>query len=314
MTQDELQKLRDLPIEGVTERLGIKVRHGRFLCPVHPDHTPSASVSKSRTSWKCWSCGAGGNAIDLTMHVLNKSFREACEWLGGPSIQEEVKRIKDKRKMEVSIPDSSSPIPISFDASRYERFFAHPFLSAKAQSFLYKERKLDPRVVRWCRLSSWEDKEGVNWLQIPFFDMEGHLTGIQNRNLDYTPDCGLPRFRFPYGSHCGIFNLPVLNRLQTGDELWIAEGSSDCLSLLSDHKRSIAIGSATLLHPRDKEMLSDLNDRLSIQWKMAPDQDIPGHRLFEQLKEILPNLEHVALPQGCKDYSDYYLLKLQDHG
>ena len=80
---------------------------------------------------------------------------------------------------------SSSGKSSSFDASRYARFFEHPWLNEAARRFLFEERKIDWRVVNWCRLTSWTDKKGINWLQIPYFDMEGRLIGIQNRNLDY---------------------------------------------------------------------------------------------------------------------------------
>ena len=40
---------------------------------------------------------------------------------------------------------------------------------------------------------------------------------------------------------------------------------------------------------------------------MYPDRDAPGERLFLQLQEVLPGLVHHQLPQGCKDYSEYYL-------
>ena len=39
---------------------------------------------------------------------------------------------------------------------------------------------------------------------------------------------------------------------------------------------------------------------------MYPDQDAPGERLFLELKEVLPSLEHHQLPQGCKDFGAYY--------
>lgn len=39
---------------------------------------------------------------------------------------------------------------------------------------------------------------------------------------------------------------------------------------------------------------------------MFPDADAPGERLFMQLKEVLPNLEHHHLPKGFKDYGDYF--------
>jgi hypothetical protein len=37
---------------------------------------------------------------------------------------------------------------------------------------------------------------------------------------------------------------------------------------------------------------------------MFPDADVPGERLFLQLKEVLPDLVRHQLPEGCKDYSD----------
>jgi hypothetical protein len=192
----------------------------------------------------------------------------------------------------------------SFDASRYERYFERPWLNEEARRFLFDERRLDPRVVRWCRLTSWKDKQGVPWLQIPYYDQEGRLTGVQNRNLVRG---GSPRFRFPSGSQCGIYNLPVLNRLRPGDALYITEGSSDCWAMLSAGHKAIAIPSATLLTKRDVELLSMVNVQWSMEFHMYPDRDEPGERLFLQLQRVLPSLVHHQLPPGCKDFSDYYL-------
>ena len=67
--------------------------------------------------------------------------------------------------------------------ARYARYFEYPFLNDAARHILFEERRLDERVVRWCRLTSWEDKQGVPWLQTPYNDREGKLVGVQNRNL-----------------------------------------------------------------------------------------------------------------------------------
>ena len=328
MDKFELQKLRDLPIEGVAERLGLRVVRHKALCPFHDDHHASLSFKVSKNTFRCFVCDAKGGTIDLVMRFLNKDFREACRWLA-----DENNIILDEWKCTPEPTPLCTPEPTplcTFDATRYERFFERPWLSPEARRFLFEERRLDPRVVRWCRLTSWRDRQGTPWLQIPYYDREGRLTGVQNRNLTpskpprgeafHSPSGeteGGPRFRFPQGSQCGIYNLPVLNLLKPGDELYIAEGASDCWSLLSAGHKAIAIPSATLLSKKDIELLSSLNSSPKqgrpggVTFHMYPDRDAPGERLFLQLQQVLPSLVHHQLPPGCKDYSEYYLKKLR---
>ena len=293
MDRIQLHKLRDLPIEGVAERLGLRVVRHKALCPFHDDHHASLSFKVSKNTFRCFVCGASGGPIDLVMRYLRKDFLDACRWLA------------DENNVILTEyqPKEEKP-PKPFDASRYSRYFERPWLNDEARRFLFEERRLDPRVVRWCRLTSWRDKQGVPWLQTPYYDQQGKLIGIQNRNLVRFAS---PRFRFPQGSECRIYNLPVLNRLRPGDTLFIAEGCSDCWSLLSAGYKSIAIPSATLLGKKDAELLQSFGSVKSIRFEMWPDNDAPGERLFMQLREVLPSLVHHQLPLDCKDFSEYYL-------
>ena len=294
--------LRDLPIEGVAERMGMEVTRHKALCPFHDDHHASLSFNVRKNTFRCFVCGAHGGTIDLVMKGLRKDFKEACSWLGGGEMMVQGSMFKSSRD---SFQDSGFKFQEKpFDASRYERYFQRPYLSPEAKRFLFEERRLDERVVRWCRLTSWRDRQGVNWLQIPYYDREGKLVGIQNRNLQKGAQ---PRFRFPQGSECGIYNLPVLNRLHEGESLYITEGCSDCWAMLSAGHKAIAIPSATLLKPKDVRLLETLNRELGTPFHMAPDRDEPGERLFLQLQKVLPNLVHHQLPFGCKDYSEYYI-------
>ena len=298
MEKYELQKLRDLPIEGVAERLGLYVSHHKCLCPFHDDHHASLSFHIGRNTFRCFVCDAKGGTIDLVMRHLGKNFKEACQWLSNGELDSSFK-IQDSSNLKRETWNLKP-----FDASRYEKYFEHPFLNGEARKFLFEERRLDERVVRWCRLTSWKDKQGVPWLQIPYYNCEGKLVGIQNRNLIKG---ALPRFRFPQGSQCGIYNLPVLNLLKPGDELYIAEGCSDCWSLLSAGHKAIAIPSATLLTNDVRSKMEEVRGRFSIQFHMWPDRDEPGERLFLQLQKVLPSLVHHQLPPTCKDFSEYYL-------
>ena len=333
MNNQHLQQLRALPIEEVAARLGLDVRAHKALCPFHADHHPSLSFNVRRNSYRCFVCDAHGGTINLVMHLLHKTFPEACSWLSNGTYQ------PSTIIYNLSSINSTPP----FDASKYEKFFARPYLSPAAKAFLFDQRHLDPRVIRWCRLTSWRDRNGIDWLQIPYYDRDGKLVGVQNRNLSYNkenfdaegplstfrfplstsqrPDAEgplstfhfplststAPRFKFPKGSHCSIYNLPILGRLQPGEPLYIAEGASDCWALLSAGHKAIAIPSATLLSKKDKDQLLSINYNLLTPFHMYPDRDAPGERLFLQLKDLLPNLQHHHLPSSCKDFSDYYL-------
>ena len=385
MEKYEIQKLRELPIEKVAKQMGIKVEHHKALCPFHDDHHASLTFSKTKNSCRCYVCMRNSiGTIDLAMRYLGKDFPSACRWLAGEhqiQLEEDSSSGKsssfggsssDGSSSGSSSGDSSSGDnsgKSSFDASRYARFFEHPWLNQAARRFLFEERKIDWRVVNWCRLTSWTDKKGINWLQIPYFDTDGRLIGIQNRNLDYkkkrssSGGCSsdekassagnlsssggcfsegnvssagnlsssgggssegnvsseekspgeekeqdAPRFRFPYGARCSIYNLPVVKRLKPGERLFITEGCSDCWAMLSAGHKAIAIPSATLLKPEDKQLLTDIGRLYQVEFHMFPDQDVPGESLFMQLREMLPQLVHHQLPPGCKDFSEYYLL------
>ena len=297
ITDSQLSELRTLPIEGVAQRLGLTpVRHVT-LCPFHNDRHPSLHFNVSKNTYKCFVCDVHGGTIDLVMNLLHKSFLEACEWLS------------EEHSIQV-FPQSSTPDPKpskAFDASRYAYFFERPWLNEEARKFLFDERRLDSRVVTWCRLTSWRDKQGTPWLQTPYYDRDGKLIGIQNRNLIRG---ARPRFRFPSGAKCSIYNLPVLNLLKPEETLYITEGCSDCWAMLSSGHKAIAIPSATLLTRKDAKLLETLNLELGTKFAMYPDQDIPGERLCLQLQQLLPSLVRLSLPPSCKDYSEYYLQTL----
>ena len=44
----------------------------------------------------------------------------------------------------------------------------------------------------------------------------------------------------------------------------------------------------------------------AFSFHMYPDRDAPGERLFMQLQQVLPSLVHHQLPEGYKDFGEYY--------
>ena len=51
------------------------------LCPFHDDHSPSMTVSTSKNIFKCFVCGAGGDAVSFVMKHENYSYPEALRYL-----------------------------------------------------------------------------------------------------------------------------------------------------------------------------------------------------------------------------------------
>ena len=294
MERYEIQKLRDLPIEGVEQRLGLSVARHKALCPFHDDHHASLSFSVRRNSFRCFVCGASGGTIDLVMRYMNWGFREACKWLADENCI-----ILEEWKPQLSTLNSQLS---TFDAQKYERYFERPWLNEAARRFLYDERRLDARVVRWCRLTSWTDRQGVSWLQIPYYNQEGRLVGVQNRNLVRD---ALPRFRFPAGSQCGIYNLPVLNLLRPGEDLYITEGCSDCWAMLSAGHKAIAIPSATLLSKADADQLSTLHSQLhSTCFPIATN---PASVSFSNCNKSCPRSFNTSCPRIAKISANIFL-------
>jgi len=67
----------------VGEYLSLRRAGSRYkaLCPWHDDHNPSLEVNPERQSFKCWSCGVGGDVIDFVKNYEHVDFPEALRML-----------------------------------------------------------------------------------------------------------------------------------------------------------------------------------------------------------------------------------------
>ena len=308
MERFDIEKLRALPIEGVAERLGLAVKKHKALCPFHPDSHPSLSFYAKRNMYKCFVCDAHGGPIDLTMKVTGKSFVEACRWLA-----DEHNVILTEWKPVEKFWKEYPP-----DVEYLSRLVQHPLLTAEARDFLFRERRIHPAVVRWLGISS-ISKPAPCWrhgkpyydapsLLFPYRDRSGRLMNVQSRYLGKKE--GVPRFRFASHSECRVYGLPVFERLKTGEGLWLSEGVTDCLALLSSGRKAIAIPGATLLKPEDVKLLATLKSEKRTVFHIFPDRDEPGERLYRQLLTAINSigacLIRDELPDGCKDFGQWW--------
>ena len=88
------------------------------LCPFHDDSTPSFSVSPIKGVYKCFSCGAAGNAVKFVMQYEQMTYWEALKWLGKKyNIEVKEREMTSEEKLQAS--ERESMLIVNEWASNY---------------------------------------------------------------------------------------------------------------------------------------------------------------------------------------------------
>ncbi len=112
---EEILRRTDL-VQLVGRRVKLE-RRGRVfwgLCPFHKEKSPSFKVENERRNYKCFGCGAGGDAFRWLMETEGLPFREAIERLAGeagvelPKWSHEDEAREQKRKSLYDIVDAAA--------------------------------------------------------------------------------------------------------------------------------------------------------------------------------------------------------------
>ncbi|MCM1139584.1 MAG: CHC2 zinc finger domain-containing protein [Muribaculum sp.] len=310
---------------------------------MHDDHTPSLKfLGRDKQDWWCFVCNKGGHGpISLVMAHEGIPFKDACLILGkmyGILIEGTPYTNRLYKPVRKIAPESHQQIDDSdgrpFQKEVCEWVVTNSCLSDIAKSFLFSERRLSERVVNDLNIGSisnsfrlreklWNlfssdillesgliKKETGNinlftpCLIFPYYDMDGDLVGLQSR---YLGEKGKgPRFQFISKRKTRLFNLPILKKLSKGDDLYISEGVTDCMALLSAGLNAVALPSATIIPEDDLYLIRDFN------LKMYPDMDENGtglecfYKIESYFIKMSGKIEKLLLPNGFKDFGEYY--------
>jgi DNA primase len=105
------------------------------LCPFHDEKTPSFTVSADKGFYKCFGCGAYGNAIDFVMQFENRDFLDAIEILA------------EMQNLEIPVERGASPTDESqslYEILREADQFYRQQLREHAEAIAYlKQRGID---------------------------------------------------------------------------------------------------------------------------------------------------------------------------
>ena len=122
-------------VVDLLEQIGGPGRNGKYRCPApdHPDQNPSCSIftrKDGRTGWRCWSCGARGDLIDL-QELMGADKKQALLEAGLIEHDDEFgkKKSKPKKRVKPTNRGDEPPPPEEWPASWGESEWAEAPIS-----------------------------------------------------------------------------------------------------------------------------------------------------------------------------------------
>ena len=258
---DEIRDRADI-VDLIGEYVDLKRSGSNYmgLCPFHSEKTPSFSVSPSKSIFKCFGCGVGGDVITFVMKRENLSFPESVEFLADKyNVRLEVYKDENKEARE----KRNRLYEINREAGLH--FLKNYQESQKAQLYL-KNRMLNGKTIR---------SYGIGYSKDSWTDLYDHLTKMgykeeellelnlisKSKNGNYI-DRFRDRVMFPiinrnnriigFGArafgdakpkylnsretpifHKGsnVFNINIISRESTRERIILVEGYMDVISL-----------------------------------------------------------------------------------
>lgn len=252
-TVKERVSIRDaLDHFGITARLTEKGDSLIGACPIHKgENQTSFRVSLSKNAYHCFSCGAGGNVLDLVAALEGIEVRQAALLLADifgvesgrgaerPAQPAETTQEAPSPTLHRRVEEDQAPNePLKFELDKLDG--AHPYLA---------ERGLQPETVAAFGVG-FHDGRGImkGRIAIPIHGTAGKLLAYAGRFPGEPPE-GEPKYRLPSGFHKSLELFNLCRALGEPDEtpLAVVEGFFDCMRLWQlGYRRVVAVMGSTV--------------------------------------------------------------------
>ncbi|KAF5066145.1 DNA primase [anaerobic digester metagenome] len=331
MLRYNTNQLNCLNILSVAEHLGISVGRGqKTLCFIHSEKTPSLFFDLAKNRWHCFGCGAGGGVIDLVMQFNKVGFCDACEWLESVFMLKNTTPYPVKRSIQSHAKATPSE-KIPLDISLYTSIIDGLSLSDKAANYLCEIRALSMNVVERnhiCSIDNIADfykkvilAYGVerlfsggllktnncnelkrSWWQpgivFPYYSYDGGVVNLQLRPYSESR----AKYMFLNGIPTAMYNERQLQKLNSGDVVYLCEGAMDALSLNTKGYNAVGIPGVNSFQDAWVDHIGRFNVIILF------DNDIAGTENAEILKERLIqkniNVQIKHIPKNYKDVNE----------
>jgi DNA primase len=328
----------NLIAESVTLQSQRGGREFAGLCPFHDDHNPSMRVYPERQSYKCWSCGEGGDCFSFVMKRENIGFREALEMLAQRANVELPRSYRPAGEQSASRDNKNRLYEIvAWAENEFHECLLKSPLAERARRYL-KERGISGTSISRFRLGyhpdNWQwliekargrytpaemetvklagEREGnngfydyfVDRVMFPIRDAQKRPVAFGGRILPDSRDTGMGKY-FNSVDNVLFHKSRLLYALDHARELIsksgtvvVTEGYTDCIMA---HQHGLSNFVATLGTALNETHVMNLK-RLARRVVLVYDGDGPGQRATER-----------ALPKLLSHEIDLRILSLPDH-
>lgn len=348
ITAETIESVKNaIDIEGVIERFLPLKKQGKYLkglCPFHNDKSPSFVVTPSKGMYKCFSCGAGGDAIKFVQEHEKLDFIGAIKYLGqqyGVKIEDKPMTDKDKELQQ----ERES----IFSALTYAKDFYTSKMSQSSEGKsiglnYFKKRGFTDKTIQdfglgyspqgWSNLLDAAEKIGYKEeilekaglitikdktkrydrfrgrVMFPLQDITGRVVGFTARTLgdDKPKYINSPETKVYHKSQVlyGLFQSKNSIRLQ--DNCYLVEGQTDVISLYQAGIKNVVASSGTALTVEQIKLIKRFSKNITVIF----DGDEAGlkaaTRGIDLILENDMNVKVVVLSQG--EDPDGYCKKL----
>ncbi len=342
MDQVEEIKSRIDIVDLINEYLNLKKagRNYKALCPFHDEKTPSFMVSPELQIFKCFGCGASGDAIEFLKLYENIEFWDALEILAKRA-GVELKRRGDSRKNKLK----EKLYSLNDLAARFYHFLLTEHDQGKKVLSYAQDRGLSEQTIKKFNLGfssldgeavpkflkkkefsdqeiiksglAFKTKRGNLWdrfrgrLIFPLHDYRGRVVGFSGRLVPgLLKENDRPKYintpeTLLYQKRNHLFGFwQTKDAIRDKNKVFVVEGETDVLSAFQAGFKNVVAIKGTAFTPQQAQKLK----RYANTAVFALDADFAGTEAIKRSSQVAEkvglNVEVVSLPSKYQDLDE----------
>ncbi|MBI9033591.1 MAG: DNA primase [Bacteroidales bacterium] len=337
--QDKVQEiLENARVEEVVgEFVSLKKRGVNMIgnCPFHNEKTPSFTVSPVKGIYKCFGCGASGNAVNFVMQHEHYTYPEALRWLA-KKYNVEVLEAEQTPEEIKTMGERESLMNLSAFAQKYfsETIYHNEDAKAIAYSYLIERGITDASIKKfelgYCLdkhhafteyatkhaykskylvdsgLSSQKGDQIYDKFRgrvlFPIHNLSGRVIGFGGRIL--TNEKNRPKYlnspeSLIYNKSKVLYGIFFAkNSISRSDNCYLVEGYTDVISMHQAGIENVVASSGTSLTVDQVKLIKRYTPNITILYDGDPAGIKASFRGIDMILEEGMNVKVVLFPEG----------------